>query len=71
MNNIEKYAVELVRVGAGHVAQEDADEEGVFEFEADWRDARKLGLDMARAVEAHPAEFLAWYRSMKLAEAVR
>ncbi len=71
MTQIESYAVELVHEGAGHIAQEDSDEEGVFESEGDWQSARKLGLDMASTIEANPESFLAWYREMKLAEAVR
>ncbi len=71
MNAIETYAVSLVGSGAESSAEDDMDEDGVLEDEDDWRAAGDLGVDMARAISNNPESFLAWYRSVKLAEAVR
>ncbi|WP_433730776.1 hypothetical protein ACQP2Y_20985 [Actinoplanes sp. CA-051413] len=63
MNDIEKYAVNLVGEGAESVAEDDMDEDGVFADENDWRTASDLGVKMARAIKDNPDGFLAWYRS--------
>jgi hypothetical protein len=66
MNDIEKYAVELVGEGAEGVATDDLDEEGEFANEDDWRTARSLGVKMGRAIKDNPEAFLAWYRSLEI-----
>lgn len=71
MTEIEMYAVDVIESGAASSAQEDIDEEGVFDEEADWHKAKDLARDMAKVIKANPDAFLAWYRSVKLAEAVK
>jgi hypothetical protein len=64
MNEIEKYAVNLVGEGAEGIAEDDIDEDGEFADEADWRTASDLGVKMARAIKNNPEAFLAWYISI-------
>ncbi len=65
MTRIEQYAVNLVGTGAESIAEDDLDEEGVFEQEDDdWRTASDLGVKMARAIQENPDSFLEWYRSL-------
>lgn len=71
MNDIEKYAGNLAGEGAESLATDDLDEEAQFENEDDWREARGLGVKMGRAIKDNPAGFLAWYRGVALAGAVR
>jgi hypothetical protein len=61
MNDIEKYAVNLVGEGAESIAEDDIDEAGEFDDEADWRTASDLGVKMARTIKDNPEAFLAWY----------
>ena len=64
MNDIEKYAVDLVGEGAESVAEDDTDEEGHFENEDAWRASCDLGVKMARTIKDNPEAFLAWYISI-------
>lgn len=63
MNEIEKYAVELVHEGAAHCAQDDLNEGDEPLDENDWRIACDLGREMARAIKDNPESFLGWYLS--------
>lgn len=60
---IEEYALNLVHAGAADYAHEDMNEDDELN-ETDWREARQLGKDMARAIREHQGEFLAWFRSV-------
>lgn len=64
MSDSENYAIGLVGEGAESLATDDIDEEGQFENEDDWREARALGVKMGRAIKDNPDGFLAWYRSL-------
>jgi hypothetical protein len=64
MTDIEKYAVGLAGEGAESLATDDIDEEGQFENEDDWREARSLGVKMGCAIKDNPEAFLAWYRTV-------
>jgi hypothetical protein len=63
MNDIEKYAVGLVGVGAMSYAEDDIDEDDEFADRNDWLAARNLGLKMALAVKNNPDAFHGWYLS--------
>lgn len=67
MNDIETYAVKLVAEGAESSAEDDLDEDGVFDDEDDWREAGDLGVKMARAIGDNAEAFLGWYRSVTAA----
>ncbi len=62
MDNIEKYAVELVAGGAETMAYYDTNEEQRLN-DVDRRAAGDLALKMAVAVQSNPETFLAWYLS--------
>lgn len=64
MNEIEKYAINLVATGAESVAEDDIDEEGEFAQEDDWRSAADLGVKMARTIKNNPTAFYDWYVSI-------
>lgn len=64
MTEIEKYAVDLVGSGAESIAEDDMDEDGVFEDEADSQAAADLAVDMAQAIRGNPDSFLTWFRSV-------
>lgn len=68
MNDIEAYAVNLVGEGAESIAGDDLDEEGQFDNEDDWREARSRGVKMGRAIKDNPEGFVAWYRSLPAKE---
>lgn len=53
MKTIAEYAVELVVVGAIHVAEDDLNEEDDI-AEEDHQAACDLALDIARAIKANP-----------------
>lgn len=63
MNDIERYAVGLVGMGAETYAVDDLDEEGEFADEVEWRKARNMGLTLAGIVKNNPEEFLRWART--------
>lgn len=69
MNDIEKYAINLVATGAESVAEDDIDEDGEFADEADWRTAADLGVKMARTIKKNPESFFVWYWTVTVAEA--
>lgn len=63
MKTIDEYAVELVVSGARSCAEDDLNEDG--EIADDQHEtACDLALEVVRTIESHPAEFLAWYRSV-------
>lgn len=70
MNDIEEYAINLVAQGGESIAEDDLDEDGVFDEarETDWRVSTELGVRMARAIEQNKASFLAWFMSIERAE---
>jgi hypothetical protein len=63
VTEIEKYAVDLVQIGAADCAQDDMNENGDISDE-DWPTARNLGREMAAAIRRNQESFLAWYRSV-------
>lgn len=63
MTEIEKYAVDLVHIGAADCAQDDMNENGDIS-EEDWPEVRELGQEMATAIRNNQDSFLAWYRSL-------
>lgn len=58
---VQRYAIGLVHAGAMHVAEDDTDEDGVFDDEDDWKAACDLGIKMALAIKGNPREFRNWY----------
>ncbi len=64
MNAIERYAAESVGAGALSYMEDDTDEDGEFPNRDDFMTARKLGIDMALAIQHNPQLFLEWYRSL-------
>lgn len=67
MKTVEEYAVELVVVGAIHVAEDDLNEDEDIADE-DHGPACDLALKIAAAIKVNPAAFLAWYRSLPAEE---
>jgi hypothetical protein len=63
MNDIERYAVGLVGMGAESYAVDDRDEEGGFADQSDWLTARSMGIELAGIVKNNPEEFLRWART--------
>ncbi len=63
MNDVEKYAVNLVGEGAEGIAEDDMDEDHVFADRNDSRAAATLAVEMAQAIQNNPQAFLMWYRS--------
>ncbi len=65
MNIAEAYAVNLAADGITDAV------DGDMFHGAGAHEGRQLAHDIADTVRGHQSEFLAWYRSVKLAEAVR
>jgi hypothetical protein len=61
LTEVELYALALVGDGALDYAQEDFNEEEELS-EKDHPVARKLGIEMAKAIAANRASFYAWYQ---------
>lgn len=68
MDDIEKYAVELVADGAEGSAEDDVERARRFANETNRLTAAGLGVKMAQAIKDNPDAFLAWYRSIAPAE---
>lgn len=63
MDNIQRYAIDLVFTGAEHAAFDDLDEKGVFSNENQWKKACDLAASMARTIYRNPESFIKWYKT--------